>query len=66
MKTGGFIHCGRKITLLDLQAQYLAGQFPFINGEGALLDTLKPVETMVVLQINFADPGIPEIGTACR
>ncbi len=45
-----------------LQALYLSQQYPFINGEGALLDTLTPTETTVVPQINFAPPDLPNIG----
>ena len=44
------------------QAQYLAQQFPFIEGEGALVDTLTPTETKVVPQINFAPTDLKKIG----
>lgn len=44
------------------QAQYLSGQFPFIQGPGQLISTLTPTETLVLPQINFASPAMNTSG----
>lgn len=65
MDGGSDCQAGVNVTFYELdevQAQHLAGQFPFKHGRGELLDALKGSETWVVPNVNFGPPEVTEMG----